>query len=354
MSGVSPVVALLDTLVRARSPSREEHPAADALEAWLRANAPGDVVRADRNVAIVRDSGVPGPTLLLLSHHDTVPATAAWTRDPWSPTIEGGRMYGLGANDAKGCLAAMCVAFAGADVRRGRLVLAGVCEEEIGRGGAEIFLPTLPAADEAIVGEPTGLEIAVAQNGLLILDCETSGRAGHAARPHLADNAIYAGARDVLALEALTLDRVHPVAGCTTHAVTICAAGERHNVIPDRFRFTVDLRTTAAYSHDELVGLVQGAVSARTAVNVRSGRFRPVATPADAPVLAAAQRAVPGARTFASPTLSDWAHVDGPAIKWGPGLSEVSHTADEWVELAMVERAVAAYGQVIAERLGGT
>lgn len=132
MSGVSPVVALLDTLVRARSPSREEHPAADALEAWLRANAPGDVVRADRNVAIVRDSGVPGPTLLLLSHHDTVPATAAWTRDPWSPTIEGGRMYGLGANDAKGCLAAMCVAFAGADVRRGRLVLAGVCEEEIG------------------------------------------------------------------------------------------------------------------------------------------------------------------------------------------------------------------------------
>jgi acetylornithine deacetylase len=350
--GASPVVSLLDTLVRARSPSREEQPAADALEAWLRANAPGDVVRSDRNVAIVRDSGVPGPTLLLLSHHDTVPATAAWTRDPWDPAIHDGRMYGLGANDAKGCLSAMCVAFASARVTRGRLVLAGVCEEEIGRGGAEVFLPTLPAADEAIVGEPTGLDVAVAQNGLLILECETTGRAGHAARPHLADNAIYAGARDVLALEALTLDRVHPIAGATTHAVTVCSAGERHNVIPDRFRFTIDLRTTAAYTHDTLVELVRGAVSARTSVSVRSGRFRPVATPDDAPILAAALRAVPQARTFSSPTLSDWAHLDGPAIKWGPGLSEVSHTADEWVELAMVERAVVAYRQVIEERTG--
>ncbi|MDP2317603.1 MAG: M20/M25/M40 family metallo-hydrolase [Pseudomonadota bacterium] len=345
-------VALLHDLVAARSPSREEGPAVEVMEAWLRARAPdAERIRADRNLAAVKDSGVPGPTLLLVSHLDTVPATAAWTRDPWAPTIEGGRMYGLGANDAKGCVSAMAHAFAAARPKRGKLVLATVCEEEVGRGGLEIFLPSLPRADHAIVGEPTGLHVAVAQNGLLILDCDAKGRAGHAARPHLADNAIYKAARDILALEGLVLDRVHPAAGRTTHAVTVVTGGDRHNVIPDRVRYTVDLRTTPSYTHAELADLVRGVVGAE--VTVRSDRFRPVETPGDAPVLAAALRARPDAHTFASPTLSDWAHLVGvAAIKWGPGLSEVSHTADEWVELAMVEAAVGAYGAVVAEMLG--
>lgn len=340
-------MTLLAELVAARSPSREEGPAADLLAARLRDH--GDVVRLGHNVACVRDTGVPGPTLLLLSHHDTVPATAAWTRDPWTPTVEGGRMYGLGANDAKGCVAAMFAAFATARLGRGRLLFVSAAEEEVGRGGAEVFLPTLPRADHAIVGEPTGLQIAVAQNGLLILDCDAIGRAGHAARPHLAENAITRAARDVLALDRLVLDRRHPVAGGTTHAVTVIHGGERHNVIPDRCRYTVDLRTTAAYTHAELVEIVRGAVEAD--VTVRSDRFHPVATPPDAPVLAAALRARPAATTFSSPTLSDWAHLrDVPAIKWGPGLSEVSHTADEWVELTMIEEATAAY-RAVAEEL---
>lgn len=346
------VTPLLHALVAARSPSREEGPAVAVMEAWLRANAHGaDLLRSDRNLAAVKDSGVPGPTLLLLSHLDTVPATAAWTRDPWTPTIEGGRMYGLGANDAKGCCAAMAHAFALARPKRGKLVLATVCEEEVGRGGLEVFLPSLPKPDHAIVGEPTGLDVAVAQNGLLILDCEARGRAGHAARPHLADNAVYKAARDILALEALDLDRVHAAAGRTTHAVTVVQGGDRHNVIPDRVKFTVDLRTTPSYTHEELAAIVRGTVAAE--VVVRSDRFRPVETPAEAPVLAAALRARPQARTFASPTLSDWAHLVGiPAIKWGPGLSEVSHTADEWVDLAMVNTAVGAYGAVVAEIVG--
>ena len=348
---MSDLVALLSDLVAARSPSREEGPAVAVMEAWLAAHSPATRLRVDRNLAAILDSGVPGPTLMLLSHLDTVPATAAWTRDPWRPTIEGGRMYGLGANDAKGCCAAMALAFAGARPKRGKLVLATVCEEEVGRGGLEVFLPSLPPADHAIVGEPTGLDVAVAQNGLLILDCEAKGRAGHAARPHLADNAIYTAARDILALEAMKLDRVHPAAGVTTHAVTVVSGGDRHNVIPDRVKFTIDLRTTPSYTHAELADIVRKHV--RADVAVRSDRFRPVETPADAPVLAAALRAVPTARTFASPTLSDWAHLVGiAAIKWGPGLSEVSHTADEWVELAMVERAVPAYAAVIAELLG--
>ncbi len=352
MSASGPTVTLLHSLVAARSPSREEGPAVEVMERWLRTFTPdASIVRADRNLAAILDSGTPGPTLLLVSHLDTVPATAAWTRHPWSPAIVEGRMYGLGANDAKASVAAMAMAFAAARPARGRLVLATVCEEEVGRGGLEVFLPSLPVADHAIVGEPTGLDIAVAQNGLLILDCEAHGRAGHAARPQLADNAIYTAARDILALEGLVLERVHPDAGRTTLAVTVLSAGDRHNVIPDRARYTVDLRTTAAYTHAELVDTVRRAIRAQ--VTVRSDRFHPVETPAHAAVLGAAKRACPQARTFASPTLSDWAHLAGvAAIKWGPGLSEVSHTADEWVDLAMVEAAVLAYGKVIAEIVG--
>ncbi len=344
------VEVLLSALVRARSPSREEGPAVDVFEDWVAGRFP--VTRRGNNRAVCRDSGIPGPRLLLLSHYDTVPATPQWTRDPHAPTREGDRLYGLGANDAKGCLAAMMCAFEAAHLARGSLWLVAAAEEEVGRNGVETILPALPAFSAAIVGEPTGMDVATAQNGLLLLDCVTPGRAGHAARPHLADNALYTMCRDILALEGLELDRVHPLAGRTTLAVTVASAGERHNVIPGEARFTVDLRTTAAYAHAELVAAIQGRV--RSAVSVRSERFHPVETPPHAEILAAAEAAWPAARTFASPTLSDWAHLRSvPAIKWGPGLSEVSHTADEWVEVAMVAAAVDAYRQAAETYLRG-
>lgn len=352
--GATDVVALLRSLVAARSPSHEEGPAADLMEEWCRDVSVGgeinaasaEVLRSGHNVAMVREGALPGPTLLVVSHHDTVPATSSWTREPWEPTEENGRLYGLGANDAKGCVAAMALACATARVNRGMLVFASVCEEEVGRGGLEAFLPLLPPADMAIVGEPTGLNIATAQNGLLVLDCRNTGRAGHAARPHLADNPISAMARDIISVENIVFGRLHPTGGATTCVVTIARAGDRHNVIPDSATWTIDLRTTAAYAHAELVTLIGSEVSAT--VVVRSDRFRPVATPADAAILAAARRAHPSAIEFSSPTLSDWAHLgDIPAIKWGPGLSEVSHTADEWIELAMVEAAVPAYRTAI-------
>lgn len=339
------VVPLLERLVAAKSPSTEEGPAVAVFEAW--AAGLGLAVAAEgQNRWVERAGPQPGPTLLLLSHYDTVPATAQWTRPPWTPTHEAGRLYGLGANDAKGCLAAMMVAFAATTPARGRLILVAAAEEETGRNGFERVLPHLGPVDAAIVGEPTGLDVAVAQNGLLVLDCVAPGRAGHAARPHLADNAVYTMARDILAIEALHLDRAHPVAGRTTHVVTVAHAGERHNVIPGEARWTIDLRTTDAYTPVELTELVQARV--RSAVRVRSDRFVAVSTPADATILRAARRARPEATTFASPTLSDWAHLRGvAAIKWGPGRSEVSHTADEWVELAQVEAAVHAYHTAI-------
>jgi len=322
---------LLRALVAAPSPSRAEGPATEVIAAFLG----GEVRRLGQNIASIRDAG-PGPTLLLLTHHDTVPATAAWTRDPHRPTEEGGRLYGLGANDAKSSVAAMATAFRTATLGRGRLIFVSAAEEEVGRGGAEVFLPTLPTPDEAIVGEPTGLRVAVSQNGLLVLECQAHGRAGHAARPHLADNAIVRAARDVVALHSLDWSP-------DTLAVTIIGGGERHNVIPDRCRYTLDLRTTS--DHDGLVSRVRATVESE--VTVRSDRFRAVTTPTEARVLSLARAALPESSTFHSPTLSDWAHLRVPAIKWGPGLSEVSHTADEWVELAMVEQAAVAYRSVV-------
>lgn len=350
----SRVEELLCQLVAAPSPSKEEGPAVDVLENFLHGAHPFPIrrlLRADRNLGAVRQGEEPGPTLWLASHLDTVPSTASWTRDPLRPTREGGKLYGLGANDAKGCLAAMTLAFLSTPIRRGKLVLAATCEEETGRNGLEVFGRSLPPADHAIIGEPTGLNIAVAQNGMLILDCVAVGRAGHAARPHLADNAISKAARDIVRLDQLLLDRVHPTAGATSKSVTLVNAGSRHNVIPDRCSFTVDLRTTAAYTHAELVKIIQDLLESE--VSVRSDRFHPVATPEGSLLLSAAKKSCPEARTFSSPTLSDWAHVGGvDAIKWGPGLSEVSHTADEWVEVGMVEAAVEAYAGVISELLG--
>ena len=144
----------------------------------------------------------------------------------------------------------------------------------------------------------------------------------------------------------MVFDRLHPVAGRTTHAVTVAAAGDRHNVIPGEARWTIDLRTTDAYSPEELTAMVRARVDSE--VTVRSSRFGAVSTPAGAQILAAARRAWPDAVEFASPTLSDWAHLRGvPAVKWGPGRSEVSHTADEWVDVRMVEAAVGAYSRAI-------
>jgi acetylornithine deacetylase len=343
---------LLERLVAARSPSREEGPVVAIFEDWALA-AGLEVSASGLNRWVQRTGAEPGPTLLLLSHYDTVPATPSWTRDPWRPTREGDRLYGLGANDAKGCLAAMMEAFRTAEVARGRVILVAAAEEEVGRNGFETVFPALPPIHGAIVGEPTGMDLATAQNGLLVLDCVAKGRAGHAARPHLADNALYRMARDILAVESLRLPRVHPRAGATTCVVTVAAGGERHNVIPGEARWTVDLRTTDAYTVDELVALVRERVESD--VVVRSARFVAVSTPDGSAVLAAARAAWPAAVEFASPTLSDWAHLHGvPAVKWGPGRSERSHTADEWVEVSQVEAAVGAYRTAIDTFLSRT
>lgn len=344
------VVDLLRDLVATPSVSGDEHAVADLLQAWFEArDLP--VRRDERNLEIRIRGRAHGPVLLFNSHLDVVPPGEGWLADPFVPRFAGGRMIGRGANDAKGSVAAMAhamVALARTPPDRGEVVFAATCEEERGRQGLERFLPSLGKLDAAIVGEPTGLQPAVAQNGLLILELTARGRAGHAARPHLAENAISIAARDIAALEALEWTPTNPHVGAMTLAVTQIQAGHAHNVIPGECKVVVDLRTIPEIPPREVVERVRATV--RSHVHVRSDRLAPVRTPEGAAVLDAVLAVLPEVTPFGSPTLSDWAHLAGvPAVKLGPGISEVSHTVEEWVELAMVERAAPAY-EAIARR----
>lgn len=338
------ILELLTSLVRTPSVSGDEVAVADLLQGWLTERGL-TVRREDRNLEARVRGKEPGPVLLLNSHLDVVPPGTGWDTDPFEPHIVNGRMIGRGSNDAKASLAAMAcamVALAEDPPARGEVVFAATCEEERGRGGLEVFLPSLGPLDGAIVGEPTGLQPAVAQNGLLILELFAHGRAGHAARPHLAENAISLAARDVVALEELVWEPVNPHVGPMTLAVTQVEAGTAHNVIPEVCKLVVDIRTIPEIPPAAVVDRIRSLV--RSEVRVRSDRLAPVATPEGARVLEAVLGTLPDAIPFGSPTLSDWAHLTGvPAVKLGPGLSEVSHTANEWVELAMVERAVQVY-----------
>jgi acetylornithine deacetylase len=347
---VSSPAELLAELVAIPSVTTEERAICDFLASWLVER--GLPVRVDdRNLAV--QVGGPGPVLLFSSHHDTVPVGSGWTVDPFAPMVHAGRMSGRGSNDAKASIAAFScamVALAADPPPRGSVVFAATCEEERGRNGLERFLPSLGPIDAAIVGEPTDLRPAVAQNGLLILDLVAKGRAGHAARPQLALNPIEIAARDIAALHALTWEPEDPHVGPMTLAVTQITAGSAHNVIPDECRFVVDIRTIPAIAPAEVVARVRAAV--RSEVLVRSDRLAPARTPEGARILAAVHAAVPGATPFGSPTLSDWAHLKGiAAVKIGPGRSEVSHTADEWVEVAEVERAALVYERIAREYL---
>lgn len=336
---------LLQELVRIPSESGREDAVATRLAYELSALglAPKRVGRS-----VYATLGTGGPLLLLNSHLDTVPVGEGWTKPPLEGLIEDGRIYGRGANDAKASVVAMVAGAAKAYASgppAGRVCLAFVCEEETTNRGIAEVLAELPRPDAAVVGEPTGLEPAVAQKGLLLLEVTAKGRSAHAAWGG-GVNAVHAAAKDILALSAVAFDREHPVLGRPSLQVTQVEGGRRHNVIPDRCRLVVDIRTTPAYAPEELVELVRKAVAGD--VEVRSKRIRSVDTPAGHPILRAALAANPSGSPFGSPTVSDWAFLSGiPAVKAGPGESRRSHTPDEYVTLSELERGVAFYEKLI-------
>jgi len=343
-------VALLRKLVQIPSPSRSEGPVADALQAFLDENGL-EVHRIGDNV--IASIGKGPHTLLLNSHLDTVPPAEDHPHGPFSATMQDGYIYGRGTVDAKASVAAMACALAslagiGYAPEDGRILAAfTVCEETGGAdNGLEEVLSQLGDVHSALVGEPTHMQPCIAQKGLLILKMKSVGKAAHAARPSGGLNAIAQAARDVITLQNLNFDRVHPGLGPVTLEATTIEGGIARNVIPDRCITYLDIRTTPAYTHGELAGIIQNAVD--SAIEVHSERFVPVQTDPEHAIVQACLEANPGSATFGSPTMSDWIFLKKiPAVKIGPGESSLSHTAGERIAADELERACTIFRDII-------
>lgn len=339
------VVELLRSLVRTASPSGSEDKAVAVVSEAMSSLGMQPRV-SGRNVYSYLGEGE--KTLLLNSHTDTVPVGEGWTHDPLAAELIDGRIYGRGSNDAKGCLSAMIVGAARAFAKnppKGKVCVAATCEEEINGKGLETLIQELPRPDAAVVGEPTGLNPAVAQKGLLILEITAKGRSAHAAHGG-GVNAVELAAQDVLALSKLSFDRAHPALGKPSLAVTQIQGGTRHNVIPDRCKLVVDIRTTPDYAPEEIAGQV--ATLVRGEVSVRSKRLQSVDTDPNEAIVKAALSANPAGKPYGSPTLSDWVFLKGiPTVKCGPGDSKRSHTPDEYVTVAELEAGAAFYEKLI-------
>lgn len=339
--------ALLDTLVATPSVSKEEGALADFLQDLL-ASKGAVIHRQGHNLWFEIGSG--GPRLLLNTHLDTVPPCAGWQGDPFKPEWRNGRLQGLGANDAKGCLAAMTMTalhLLERGLDHGTAVFAFTAEEEIGGEGIATILDQLGPLDAAIVGEPTGLQICTAQRGLLMLRCTAKGEAAHAAHAHAlgAVNAVHRAARDIVKVDALRFEP-HPLLGECRAQATVISGGKARNQVPDACEFFVDLRTTPNLNHDAIVASVAEALESEVAIH--SKRYLPKATDAAHPLVQAALAAAGRKGPVGSATTSDWAFLGGlPAVKVGPGDTHRSHRADEYLTLAELEAGVAFYQTLV-------
>jgi acetylornithine deacetylase len=346
VSALNEAIDLVSDLVRTPSFSGEEHATADLLAHWLRARG-ATVHRKGNNVWSFGETvDEAKPTLMLCSHHDTVRPVASWQRDPFDPLMTEGRIIGLGSNDAGGCVAALCMTFL-ALRKRGDLpfnvLLVLSAEEEIaGDGGLVSVMEEVGSVALAIVGEPTDMALAVAEKGLLVLDCTAYGVAGHAARS-TGVNAISIAMRDIDWIERQVFPDESPLLGPVKMTVTQIEAGTQHNVVPDRCRFVVDVRVTERYTHEEILDTLRTHLLSD--VQPRSMRLRPSAIPDDHPIVRAA--ADLGFACFGSPTMSDQAMLAIPSVKIGPGRSERSHTAEEYVTIEELERGLRMYHDLI-------
>ncbi|HMJ68806.1 MAG TPA: M20 family metallo-hydrolase [Cyclobacteriaceae bacterium] len=338
-------IELLAQLISIPSFSREEDKTADAIQDFFKKhNIPTH--RHGNNVWAKNLNFKEGlPTLLLNSHHDTVKPNPGYTRDPFKPTIEDGKLYGLGSNDAGGALVSLIATF----VRffpsklKYNLVFAASAEEEIsGTNGIESIWSQLPKIDCAIVGEPTLTDIAIAEKGLMVLDCISKGKAGHAAREE-GVNAIYEALQDIEWFRTHSFPKVSGTLGTVKMSVTMIQAGQAHNQVPPECKFTVDVRVTDAYTLEEILEQVKKNV--KCSVEPRSLRLRPSGIAKDHPLVVSAGKL--GRKQYGSPTTSDQALIPAPSIKVGPGDSARSHSADEFIYLNEIEAGIATYVSLI-------
>ena len=339
-------VDLLQQIIAIPSYSREEAKIADFIEK----NALCDGLtphRKGNNIWCISSAFNPDrPTLLLNAHIDTVRPANGWTRDPHCATIQGECIYGLGSNDCGGGLVALYEVFRLCESREDlpwNLVYLASAEEEVsGREGIESVLPELPKIDVSIVGEPTNMQPAIAEKGLMVIDAIAHGKAGHAARNE-GVNAIYKAIEDIAWCKSHKFEKASPLLGEVKMSVTIIQAGTQHNVVPDECKFTIDVRSNECYSNQEILDEI--GQNLQSEVRARSTRLNSSHIDAKHPLI---QKCTAMGKTpFGSPTLSDQALMPFPSVKIGPGDSARSHTADEYIKISEIRDGIADYLQLI-------
>lgn len=335
-------IGLLQQLISIPSFSKEEEKTANLLVSFFKHHGM-EAMRKGNNVWSINKFFDPAkPTMLLNSHHDTVKPNPAYTRDPFSADLESGKLYGLGSNDAGGALVSLIMTFFyfyNEPNLKYNLVLAATAEEEIsGTNGIELIWNELPKIDFAIVGEPTLTDIAVAEKGLLVLDCVAKGKAGHAAREE-GVNAIYESLKDIEWFRTYQFPKVSESLGKIKMSVTVIHSGQAHNQVPAECKFTVDVRVTDAYTLEEVLDIINHHVSCE--VMPRSLRLRPSGVSEDNPLVTAGTSI--GKKLYGSPTTSDQALIPVPSIKMGPGDSARSHSADEFIFVNEIEAGIDSY-----------
>jgi len=342
----SQAVVLLQQLITIPSFSREEGLTADLLEKFLKDKGVETHRKMNNIWAWNKHFNESKPTILLNSHHDTVKPNSGYTRDPFASKIEDGKLYGLGSNDAGGCLVSLIQTFLYFYEREDlkyNFCLATTAEEEIsGVNGLELIIPELGHLDFGIVGEPTLMQLAIAEKGLMVLDCEAHGKSGHAAREE-GVNAIYVAMEDIEWFRTYRFPKESEVFGPVKMSVTIINAGSQHNVVPASCNFTVDVRVTDAYRNEEVLEIIRQHV--KSDVTPRSIRLKPSKIDKGHPIVQAGIAL--GRTTYGSPTTSDQSLLDIPSLKVGPGDSARSHTADEFVYVDEIREGIALYIEML-------
>jgi acetylornithine deacetylase len=337
---------LLKGLIATPSFSKEEDNTADLIEDFLQSKNITAYRYLNNVWAKNKYFDNSKPTILLNSHHDTVKPNKAYTLNPFTPIEKDEKLFGLGSNDAGGCLVSLIATFLHyhnqPDLKY-NLVLAATAEEEIsGSNGVEILLPRLPRIECGIVGEPTLMNMAVAEKGLLVLDCIAHGIPGHAAREE-GENALYKAVKDIEWFKDYRYDRISDLLGPMKMSVTIINAGSQHNVVPSECKFTVDVRVNELYSFEEVLNIIKSNVTSD--VIPRSCRLRSTAIATDHPLIQAGLSL--GRTYYGSPTTSDKALMDFQTLKMGPGDSARSHTADEFIYVNEIRNGIDLYIQLL-------
>lgn len=343
-------IELLNNLIKTPSFSSEENNTATIIEEWFNGKEiPSQ--RTKNNVwAQNKYFNSSKKTILLNSHHDTIKPNRGYTKNPFEPEISEGKLYGLGSNDAGGSLVSLLATFTyffnKKDLKYNLLFVGSAEEESSGKNGLNSMLSIIPPIDFAIIGEPTLLNLAIAEKGLLVLDCVSEGTAGHAAH-RIADNAIYKAIDDINWFRNYEFPKISETLGKVKMTVTQIEAGNQHNVIPATCNFVVDVRVTDVYSNTEVLEIVKSAVKSK--IKPRSLHLNSSSIPKNHPIVQAGIKF--GRKTYGSPTLSDQSVLTCPSLKMGPGDSFRSHTADEFIFLNEIEEAIELYIKMLNEIL---